>query len=77
MDTDSFIVCLKKIIFMKRLQKMLKLDWIIQLSEKIMAKFVKRRTKTWYYYNLVKQMMAVKIKNKRQSKICHKKKLKI
>ena len=48
-----------------------------ELSEKIMAKFVKRRTKTWYYYNLVKQMMAVKIKNKRQSKMCHKKKLKI
>ena len=48
-----------------------------ELSEKIMAKFVKRRTKTWYYYNLVKQMMAVKIKNKRHSKMCHKKKLKI
>ena len=48
-----------------------------ELSEKIMTKFVKIRTKTWYYYNLVKQMMAVKIKNKRHSKMCHKKKLKI
>ena len=48
-----------------------------ELSEKIMTKFVKLRTKTWYYYNLVKQMMAVKIKNKRHNKMCHKKKLKI
>ena len=31
MDTDSFIVYLKKMILMKRLQKMLKLDWIIQI----------------------------------------------
>ena len=38
MDTDSFIVQIKKMIFTKILQKMLKLDFILQIMNSFLPK---------------------------------------
>ena len=44
MDTDSFIVYIKKILFLKILQKMLKLDQILQIMN-LIGHCLKEKTK--------------------------------